>query len=68
MVRMIDWRRLQAPDQAEATETQIAASLDDAGLAVAQGGKLATLDRSIPLKAVVGAVPHHLELIGSAGD
>jgi hypothetical protein len=35
------------------------------GLAVRHGGRLATLDRSIPLKAVVGASAAHLELIGS---
>ena len=35
------------------------------GLAVRHGGRLATFDRSIPLKAVVGAGPAHLELIGS---
>jgi toxin-antitoxin system PIN domain toxin len=34
------------------------------GLAVRNGGRLATFDRSIPLKAVVGAGPAHLELIG----
>jgi toxin-antitoxin system PIN domain toxin len=34
------------------------------GLAVRHGGRLATFDRSIPLKAVVGAGPAHLELIG----
>jgi hypothetical protein len=36
------------------------------GLAVRHGGRLATFDRSIPFKAVVGAGPAHLELIGSA--
>ena len=35
------------------------------GLAVRHGGKLATFDRSIPLKAVVGASTAHVELIGS---
>jgi len=35
------------------------------GLAVRHGGRLATFDRSIPLKAVVGAGAAHLELIGS---
>ena len=35
------------------------------GLAVRHGGRLATFDRSIPLKAVVGAGPDRLELIGS---
>ena len=35
------------------------------GLAVRHSGKLATFDRSIPLKAVVGAGPDRLELIGS---
>ena len=35
------------------------------GLAVRHGGKLATFDRSIPLKAVAGAGPAHLELIRS---
>lgn len=33
------------------------------GLAVRHHGKLVTFDRSIPLKAVVGAGSHHLELI-----
>jgi toxin-antitoxin system PIN domain toxin len=37
------------------------------GLALRHKGKLATLDRSIPLKAVVGAAPQHLELIGPLG-
>jgi toxin-antitoxin system PIN domain toxin len=35
------------------------------GLAVRHGGRLATFDRSIPVKAVVGAGVAHLELIGS---
>jgi toxin-antitoxin system PIN domain toxin len=35
------------------------------GLAVRHGGRLATFDRSIPVKAVVGAGAAHLELIGS---
>jgi predicted nucleic acid-binding protein len=35
------------------------------GLAVRHGGRLATFDRSIPFKAVVGAGPDRLELIGS---
>jgi hypothetical protein len=35
------------------------------GLAIRHGGRLATFDRSIPLKAVVGAGPDRLELIGS---
>jgi toxin-antitoxin system PIN domain toxin len=35
------------------------------GLAVRHGGRLATFDRSIPLKAVVGAGAAHLERIGS---
>jgi toxin-antitoxin system PIN domain toxin len=35
------------------------------GLAVRHDGRLATFDRSIPLKAVVGAGAAHLELIGS---
>ena len=34
------------------------------GLAIRHGGRLATFDRSIPLKAVVGASAAHLELIG----
>jgi toxin-antitoxin system PIN domain toxin len=33
------------------------------GLAVRHDGRLATFDRSIPLNAVVGAEPHHLEQI-----
>lgn len=35
------------------------------GLAVRHRGKLATFDRSIPLKAVIGAEPKHLDLLGS---
>jgi hypothetical protein len=35
------------------------------GLAARHGGRLATFDRSIPLRAVVGAGPDRLELIGS---
>jgi uncharacterized protein len=35
------------------------------GLAVRHGGRLATFDRSIPLKAVAGAGPDRLELLGS---
>ena len=35
-------------------------------LAVAHHGKLATFDRSIPIKPVVGAEPQHLELLGSS--
>ena len=35
------------------------------GLAVRKGGGLATFDRSIPLKAVVGAEAKHLVLLGS---
>ncbi|MGA2271622.1 MAG: TA system VapC family ribonuclease toxin [Bryobacteraceae bacterium] len=35
------------------------------GLAVRRGGRLATFDQSIPVKAVVGAGGIHLELIGS---
>ena len=35
------------------------------GLAVRNGGRLATFDRSIPIKAVVGAAAAHLELIGT---
>lgn len=35
------------------------------GLAVYYQGKLATFDRSIPIKAVIGAEPRHLELLGS---
>lgn len=33
-------------------------------LAVHHGGRLATFDRSIPLKAVVGAQPKHVVLLG----
>jgi uncharacterized protein len=36
------------------------------GLAVRNHGRLATFDRSIPLKAVHGAEPRNLVLIGSA--
>jgi toxin-antitoxin system PIN domain toxin len=35
------------------------------GMAVQHGGKLATFDKSIPLKVVVGATKDHLELLGS---
>ncbi len=35
------------------------------GLAIRHKGKLATFDRSIPLKAVAGAQAGHLELIGA---
>ena len=35
------------------------------GLAVLRDGALATFDRSIPLKAVVGSSGRHLEVIGS---
>jgi len=34
-------------------------------IAVRNGGRLATFDRSIPVKAVVGAESHHLELLGA---
>jgi predicted nucleic acid-binding protein len=34
------------------------------GLAVSRQGTLATFDRSIPVNAVVGAGPQHLELLG----
>lgn len=37
------------------------------GMALHHNGKLATFDRSIPVKAVVGAGPQHLELLGTAG-
>jgi hypothetical protein len=33
-------------------------------LALRNDGRLATFDRSIPLKAVIGAKPEHLELVG----
>jgi toxin-antitoxin system PIN domain toxin len=36
------------------------------GLAVRNHGRLATFDRSIPMKAVPGAVPSNLVLIGSS--
>jgi uncharacterized protein len=32
-------------------------------LAVKNGGRLATLDRSVPLRAVRGAAPRHLAVI-----
>jgi toxin-antitoxin system PIN domain toxin len=38
------------------------------GLAFRHNGKLATFDRSIPLKPVVGASELHLERIGSVGN
>lgn len=34
------------------------------GLAVRRKGRLATFDRSIPVKAIIGAAPHHLEVLG----
>jgi hypothetical protein len=34
------------------------------GLAVHHGGRLATFDRTIPWKAVMGATAHHVEVIG----
>jgi predicted nucleic acid-binding protein len=34
------------------------------GLAVRRGARLATFDRSIPLKAVIGATADSLELLG----
>ena len=36
------------------------------GLAVANGGRLATFDRNVPLRAVSGAGPQHLEVVGRA--
>lgn len=36
------------------------------GLAVRQVSRLATFDRSISVKAVIGASPQHLEIIGDA--
>ncbi|MEK7406198.1 MAG: TA system VapC family ribonuclease toxin [Acidobacteriota bacterium] len=36
------------------------------GLAVRRQSRLVTFDRSIPLKAVIGAAPGHLELLGTA--
>ncbi len=36
------------------------------GLAVRRQGRLATFDRSIPLSAIVGARPVHLELVDSS--
>jgi len=38
------------------------------GLAVRRKGRLATFDRSIPLKAVAGATSEHLELLGRASS
>jgi toxin-antitoxin system PIN domain toxin len=36
-------------------------------LAVRNGGRLATFDRTIPVKAVAGAGPQHVALIGASG-
>jgi toxin-antitoxin system PIN domain toxin len=36
------------------------------GLAVAHQGRLVTFDRVIPLKAVIGAKPQNLEVVGAA--
>jgi len=36
-------------------------------LAVHNGGRLATFDRSIPVKAVIGARAEHVELLGGKG-
>lgn len=38
------------------------------GLALRHKGKLATFDGSIPLKAVIGAEPRHLELIAGSRE
>jgi toxin-antitoxin system PIN domain toxin len=38
------------------------------GLAVRRGGTLITFDRSIPLKAVIGAERTHLRLLGAAAE
>lgn len=35
------------------------------GLAVHNGGRLVTFDRSIPFRVVVGAESHHLKVLGS---
>lgn len=35
------------------------------GLAVANRGRLVTFDRSVPLRAVAGAQPQHLEILGA---
>lgn len=37
------------------------------GLAVRKHGKLVTFDRAIPVRAVLGATPAYLEVIGGAG-
>lgn len=37
------------------------------GLAVRKHGKLVTFDRGIPVRAVLGATPANLEVIGGAG-
>jgi len=37
-------------------------------LAVHRDGRLVTFDRSIPLRAVVGAGPKHLRLLGSSAS
>jgi hypothetical protein len=36
------------------------------GLAVANSGKLVTFDRGLPLKAIVGAEPRHVEILGAS--
>ena len=36
-------------------------------IAVRHEGRLATFDRSIPIKAVTGATPEHAELLGNSG-
>ena len=38
------------------------------GLAVAKGGRLATFDRSIPPRAVIGATLESLTVIGAVGE
>jgi hypothetical protein len=38
------------------------------GLARQHGGRLVTFDRTIPLKAVVGARRQHLEVVGTADE
>jgi hypothetical protein len=38
------------------------------GLAVRKGGRLISFDRSIPLKAVVGAESTHLQVLGTSAE
>ena len=50
------------PDAQVRIAQEVAAQL---AIALRHGGRLATFDRSIPIKAVRGARPEHVELLGA---